>query len=239
MSRGGTPGKEIVVSKKEGLTATHHALLFAWIARELVQRVGEKTGQSAVVKWVRRYGEERGRRMALRASASGDPLTVANYFVYGEWEAGEGEMEQGFTETSPHAKVLISKCPWFGAWEANGLVSFGRLYCQEIDGALLKGFNPALRIDVHGTLSNGATACEFVFLDARLTATRFSKKAVMAWSYHLGHLYRTACEVLTESCGKAGQQAVDAAMEAFAGRFGTEALNLVLSHRDTDFTRLP
>ena len=42
-----------------------HAILFALIARQVVTRYGEEMGLPALRKAIRRYGEQRGRRMAL------------------------------------------------------------------------------------------------------------------------------------------------------------------------------
>ena len=52
-------------------TAEHHALLFAWVAREAVALGGEQAAVPALRAAVRRYGEERGHRMALRAQQDG------------------------------------------------------------------------------------------------------------------------------------------------------------------------
>ena len=225
------------MTNEESFTATHHALLFAWIAREVIQRVGEGSGAAVIGTWVRRYGNERGRRMALRAQANGHPLTVENYFRYGEWSVGEGEMEQRLLEKSPRVTIHALKCPWFSAWKGSGLVIYGWLYCQGIDRALVEGFNPDLRIDVTRTLSNGGKECEFIFYDANLKEGPPEKKNVMPWSYHIGHLYGTACQILTEACGKAGEEAISAAMEEFTRRFGEKAARRVIAESQRDFTK--
>lgn len=51
-------------------SASHHAILFAFIAKETISTFGEK-GKEALTKGVIRYGNQRGRRMALRALADG------------------------------------------------------------------------------------------------------------------------------------------------------------------------
>ena len=65
-------------------TAQHHALLFTSISREVINNIGEKNGEKLIRKAVRKYGQQRGKRMALRAKKNGHDLTVANYFAYGE-----------------------------------------------------------------------------------------------------------------------------------------------------------
>ena len=55
------------MKNREAFTAEHHALLFAWIARETIVRIGEEEAAPVIRVAVRLYGEQRGHRMALRA----------------------------------------------------------------------------------------------------------------------------------------------------------------------------
>jgi hypothetical protein len=221
---------------------THHALLFAWLSREVIQRVGQEEGERVVRQAIRRYGQQRGRRMALRAQANGHALTMANYMAYGEWQAGEGETEQEIIEKDPHVKAHVHLCPWYQAWEKEDLLPYGRLYCLDVDEALVHGFNPELRLDVNRTLSNDGEPCEFVFHDATLAnknAVRPGRQAVMPWEYHLGHLYKTVGEVIVEELGQVGREAVEAALGEFARRYGEEAAQIVAAYQDVDFDQLP
>jgi hypothetical protein len=232
-------------------TATHHALLFAYLSRAIVQRVGAQRGEQIIRKAVRRYGGQRGRRMALRARANGDPQDMVNYFVYGEWEAAEGEMVQEYKTTSPDAEMLVHKCIWYDAWKAADLLEFGRYYCLEIDEALLQGYNPVLRMSVQGTQSNGAPYCAFTFhahpddLNPENRERAAHKKAavthsaVMPWAYHCGHLYKTVREVFTAEIGDHGRAATEQALKDFAGRLGAEAAEVVKSYQDVNYNLLP
>ena len=71
------------IHEQEGFSEAQHALLFAWISRAVMETVGEQKGQEAIRKAVLRYGTQRGKRMALRARANGDPLNMLNYMAYG------------------------------------------------------------------------------------------------------------------------------------------------------------
>jgi len=195
----------------------HHALLFGWISKAVHDRVGAEKAEEVIRKAVRRYGEERGGRMALRAEANGHKLSMVNYLAYGEWQPGH-----------------VHKCPWHEAWAENDLLPYGRLYCQEVDEALVRGFNPDLEIEVNGTKSEGEKHCEFVFHDANLgfintlllgyrRAIKPAGNAVMPWDYHLGHLFKTVGEVLSEELGELGVEAMDAALEDFKESFGEGA----------------
>ncbi|RIE05846.1 hypothetical protein SMC7_05445 [Candidatus Cryosericum terrychapinii] len=78
----------------EAFAAEHRAVLFAWVAREAIARMGEEVAVPVIRASVRPYGEQRGHRMALRAQQDGQPLSMASYLSYREWEVPAGEMQQ-------------------------------------------------------------------------------------------------------------------------------------------------
>jgi hypothetical protein len=230
----------------------HHALLFAWMSREVVERAGEERGEEVMRKAVKRYGQQRGKRMALRAQANEQDVTLNmfDFLVYGEWEAKDEEAhERVVLETEPNFHVKITKCPWNDAWKEGDLSSFGRFYCLEVDHALIDGFNPKLKLEVNATLPNDQKECDFVYYDAQLSPENMGllemcraevhDKAVMPWDYHLGHLYKTVGEVVVEELGQKGREAVNAAMKEFAGQFGEETAGIVEGFEEVDFDRLP
>ena len=227
----------------EHFSPTHHALLFAWIAREVQRCAGKPRGEAIMRRAVRRYGEQRGRRMAMRARADGQPLDMTTFLAYGEWQAAEGVFDSSLESQPGAVRSLVFRCPWNQAWADYGLNDSGRLYCLEIDAAISRGFNPANRLEVKGTLSNGAEASEFVYHAASLDALSQRQvdrnRTVLPWDYHLGHLYKTACDVVSEEMGEEGLAAMQAALVQFARQFGEEAAETVLAFRDTDFDALP
>jgi hypothetical protein len=236
--------------QEDGFTEIHHALLHAWIAKAVVERVGEQRGEAIIRKAIRQYGEERGRRMALRAQANKHVLSMPNYIGYTEYRIRPGEIEMKILERSPHARVRIPKCPWYATWKENELLSVGRLYCLEIDQALVRGFNPELQLDVNGTLPNGAAQCEFVYHDADLTIPNYlliryrraispGARAVMPWDYHVGHLFTTLEKVAIEELGQVGQEAIEAGLTEFAKRYGEQAMQRVVAGRSEDYQSVP
>jgi hypothetical protein len=229
---------------------TQHALLFAWIGQAVFEQVGEVQGAPVLRRAVAQYGRERGGRMAQRARANSDSLSMANYMAYGEWSASPGVMEQEYLEKIPDARVRISRCPWYSTWNKHGLLGVGRYYCLEIDDALAAGFNPALQIEAVGIHTNGAEACEFIYHGAGLTESASAlleyKKAIapgesarLPWEYHVGHLFVTLENVLAAELGPVGHAAVDAGLAEFGKNFGEDAVQQVTAWRGTDFSRLP
>ena len=235
---------------ESAFSAGHHARLFAWLAREAVTLAGEQEGQATVRRAVRRYGQERGQRMAARCRANGHPLNMVHFFAYGEWQVGPGQMSTKMSRQSANAQFLTYECPWNRAWQTNGLLPYGRLYCLDIDEAVLAGFNPDLSMEVSSTLSAGGSRCEFVFYGANLNlgnllvllywrSFRPGKRGVMPWPYHTGHLYSTMADVLVEELGPVGRRAVASAIAEFAGWYGDAAARTVKAYRGTDFGVLP
>jgi hypothetical protein len=231
-------------------SAGHHALLFAWLAREAVTLAGDEEGEAAVRHAVRRYGRERGQRMAARCRANGHPLSMINFFAYGEWQVPREQMSSKFGRKGADAQMLTYECPWHRTWQTNDLLPYGRLYCLDIDEAVLAGFNPELSMAVNSTLSGGGPHCAFLFHGANLNlanvflllyrrSVRPGKGAVMPWPYHTGHLYSTVADVLVEDLGAAGRRAVASAMAEFAGWYGEAAARAAKSYRGTDFSILP
>jgi hypothetical protein len=224
-------------------------LLFAWISRAVVRRAGAERGEAVVREGVRRYGQQRGRRMALRAQADGEALNMLNYLIYGEWWAEGSKSEQRVLASDPHFHVQVAGCLWHATWQAHDLVPYGRLYCLEIDEALIEGFNPRLKLSVNATSPNDLCDCDFVFHDAHLTPEKLELmeqksralgfRAVMPWDYHLGHLYKTVGEVVVEELGAVGQEALGAALDEFARRYGEGAAQMIKAYEGTDFDRLP
>lgn len=222
----------------------------AWIARAVVEAVGEEEGEKVFRKAIVKYGNQRGRRMALRAEANGHPLTMANYLAYGEWAAEKGEMVMKIQEKSPDTRAHVLKCPWNTAWKENGLLPYGRYFCMEVDEALVEGFNKDLVLEIGGTQSNGAEYCDFNFKAANLTPLKLLslvwKKSVspgktvqMPWEYHTGHLYKTLGEVIAEYLGEKTKGIMSAALKDFTDKYGEEASRTVTEFENTDFNQLP
>ncbi len=234
---------------KRQFTEIHHALMFAWLSKAIIERVGEQKGKEIVRRAVRKYGGERGRRMGLRAKASGQLLDVATFFAYAEYRPISGRMKAKIVEKSCNFTLEASRCPWCDAWKESGLIPYGHLYCLDVDEAILHGFNPSLKMNIESTLSGGAEKCRLVYLDANITFFRYlllgyqrairpGKKVVMPWEYHVGHLFKTFEISIVEDLGELGRKASESALREFSKRYGEPATQQVLAFRTTDFTKI-
>ncbi len=231
-------------------TPQHHAILFAIIARSVMNQIGEKRGGKLIRKAVKEYGQQRGKRMALRAKNNNHSLSIANYFAYGEWAAQKEEMNFKFTEKMPHARMNIFKCPWYDTWEQNDLLEYGKYYCMEIDAALVKGFNPGIEIQINSTKTNGGQFCDFVFRNANLSFLKLlnlaykkkirpGKEPIMPWEYHLGHLFKSMGETIHKTLGGEPEKIMSDALNDFAVFFSGEAVDAIKRYQSTDFNKLP
>jgi hypothetical protein len=232
------------------LTEKHHALLFALIARETLGSLGVLKGEAVIAMAVRRYGEQRGRRMALRARRDNQALTMSNYMIYGEWRSLTGDIDQKLQVDGEDLRMRVPRCPWANAWVDADLLPYGRLYCREIDIALLRGFNPDLILQVNSTQTNDDEACDFVFLQGLRSegdtlayiqgnSARLKELNSLPWEYHCGHLLAACTQVLVDEAGLAGRTAVEAALAEFGQRFSEQAAEQIAAYQNVDFERLP
>ncbi len=234
---------------RPSLGPTHHALLMAWIAREAIQTFGELPADDLLREAIRRYGQQRGRRMAQRASARGLPLDWVSYLAYREWIAPESPHTSEIVALVPQLHMQIARCPWNDAWQAEGLARYGHRYCRDIDRAIVQGFSPALELSVSRLLPAGDPCCEFVYIgfgmgseeEARLACLQaeLGDSATLPWSYHVGHLYWTTQNVLAEHTGAAGVAIAQRALATLEERFGAELAQIVKDQASVDYATVP
>jgi hypothetical protein len=241
---------ENTIRTRADFTASHHAILFALLARAVIESCGKEPGTAVIRDAVKTYGRQRGHRMALRARANGHDLSMANYLAYGEWTPAKNESRFRLVEKAPHARVVVNPCIWYRTWKENDLLDYGRIYCQEVDAALIEGFNPELELEIRGTLAAGHPRCDFIFKDANLTIlsalrTAYRKRVKpgkacrMPWDYHCAHLYKTVGAVVVEAFGGNGRRAIASALAAFAAHYDEKMARKVASFQDVNFDTLP
>lgn len=232
--------------KKYQATVNNHALLFAFIAKEMVAANAEKWLRQGVV----RYGLQRGARMAKRAQQDNMPLTVDSYLLYGEWEAPADQVTLAIPAFTPEVNLQNLQCPWFVAWEKRGLVSYGSYYCETVDACLARGFHPDLEMDMTLSRPKGAPYCNFFFRGQSMSEqaqkeyavnkARLGSRAKMDWNYHTGHLYKTLAEELEKGIGiEQAAPILSRALQQYAEEFGESARQSVLEAISIDYDSLP
>ena len=141
---------------------TIFARLFAEVAKEVTEEFGE-AGAEAVRRGVRTFGDKRGKQIATNAAADGKENTIENYlpyydmersdlFVYDTEYIGDDKIDQKFY-----------KCPFAEAFKEMNAQDLGKLYCDEIDNAIAKGYNANLKHSEVTHLLDGAPSCHMTF----------------------------------------------------------------------------
>ena len=231
---------------RESFSPEHHAIMFAYVSRAIINRVREINGEKVLRKAIQKYGEERGRRMALRVENFGLNPSILNYLAFGEWKAEEGTAEQEILKTEPNLRFKVTKCPWHDTWEKEGLMKYGSYYCMEIDEPISRGCNSSFILNVIYTKPSDLYDCEFEFVASAVDLEKLNKrrqeigdKSIMKWDYHVGHLYVSLMKVIVEELGDVGRSAMRAALDDFEEKYGQEAAGIVLSYEDVNFNVLP
>ena len=193
---------------------------------------------------VRMYAEQRGFRMAQRAIRDGKPLSFPAYRHYKEWsptpEAGEEfpnsaelYMENG------NLMTRVFACPWSAQYLEMGLLEGAMDYCEDLDVAICRGFNPKLHYELKQVIHEKQDYCLHCHhnpeaeMDAEFGPPKPQNQRDFA--YHCGHVYFTLSRVLTAVYGSVMPGICTRVIEEFAGAYGQEMADVVLQYRAWDF----
>ena len=114
------------------LTIEHHAVMFALLAKHAIEISGEK-GKEAILAGMTRYGNERGRRMALNALERGDKLTVLNSQAYGV---------ELVSPAAAHPYLVAVAVPHFAVWSGARILCPRRVRSRALPGSSGRGARP-------------------------------------------------------------------------------------------------
>lgn len=177
--------------------------------------------QAVFLKCVQQYGEERGRRMAMRALQMGYALDFNAYQACGEWASTRPELSDSRPgEPIPGMSHSLNyHCLWCETFRARGASDVGMVYCSEIDRSIVRGFNPDMHFELRGYAHTGE-CCDFVFgpYDPAVRLAR-PEDGVKDFAFHCGHMYHSFCHTLVQSVPQAENicGAADATLRAWHG----------------------
>lgn len=225
------------------LTERTHAFLAARYYVRLKERFQDR-GVQAFRLAVRYYAEQRGRRMAQRATADGQPLTYAVYRRYGEWvntETTRSRHEENRSDpvsAAPDYEVHVRQCPWHAEFRDLGLPEAGVAYCSILDESICRGFNPEIRYKTLQTLHDHAYCIQRV-TDSGLTEEDLQavkrRDGLKSFAYHCAHTYWSFREIVTGVFGEEGRETAEAVLNDLGESWGEEAVRTVLQFEGTDF----
>ena len=227
----------------------NQAMIFAFLCKYTVLAHGE-TGREAIQEGMKRYGRERGARMAARAKANGDPVCLWTNQAYGEWKPDyPGQMEFGVVASEPTLVTYISKCAWCEAWKKYSILEYGREYCVNVDAAVYEGFGGdfgcgAVCTPVTTAMSWGGDVCRFDWglpLTAEDQQKLADKKAELGTSamkdfdFHTAHIFCAITDVIRRHFPEDADEIIEKAVNDYIGLFGQADYDALLKFSPDDF----
>lgn len=151
------------MTKEAGVSTFRlYAQLFGEVARAVVERFGVE-GEEAIRAGVREFGLKRGARIAAAVREKGLPLDLPNYIGNYDMQRSESFDYENSNLSPDRLEQDFKACPLWETWKEEGLESVGLLYCHEIDGAILKGYNLRGRVEHIFHPSRGDASCRMLY----------------------------------------------------------------------------
>ncbi len=148
-------------SKEPVSWATLFCRLFACMAEEMIEQLGEEKGEKAVRDAVWKFGVARGKDIARRAKEAGCENDIDSYlpnYDMGRADDFSAQNEYGDNEV----KQLFTECGFAEAWLGDGTERYGKLYCDMIDPAIVHGYNENMEC-IHDKRIYEDGVCSFCF----------------------------------------------------------------------------
>jgi len=138
------------------------ARLFASAAKSVIARLGPEEGEEVLREAVEYFGEQRGARIAEKVKAEGKPLTFKNWLIHTDISTDNfdnvPELDDG------DLVVRVTRCTFHDAAEEWGLGEYAAIYCRYADHAILRGYNPDIRLVLDTRQSSGRDHCVFRYM---------------------------------------------------------------------------
>ena len=235
-----------------GFNEKLHAYIAARFYVRLTHSYGER-GKAAFIHATQYYAEQRGRRMAKRAIADGQPLTYETYRAYGEWESTEEMRAAGCANRSevvsedPVWEFHVFVCPWHEEFKALGLEEAGLVYCAHLDNSIARGFNPYMVYEVPQTLHNAPFCVQKVsnlqgLAPGQREQTSFDpskarprEERLRSFEYHCAHSYWSYAKTCAAIFGEEGSALASAVLSDIAEVWGEDYNKVIQTYRSVDF----
>jgi hypothetical protein len=224
-------------------TERHHAFISAAYYHAM-KEAGLESFRDAFRLATRLYAEQRGYRMAQRAIRDGKPLSFPAYRHYREWVYTD-EAQREFPDCSKvymedgDLYTRVFACPWSAQYLDMGLFDGAMDYCEDLDKAICRGFNPNLHYEVKNIIHEKGDYCLHCHHDPHAEEDAAygppRPENLKSFEYHCAHVYFTFSRVLT-AIYKSGAAGIIARVLAdFASQYGRDMADKLLLYRDCDF----
>lgn len=225
------------------LTETEHAGILAAFYRALTRTCGQERGVEIFMTAARSYGSRRGRRMALRALRDGNPLDMTSYFAYGELLCTDDGHDGTYTASEGCVHEQQVGCKWAAEFRAWDCLSCGVDYCREIDGTIVRGFNPTLDFTCTQNMHR-APSCDFYYRGPEIRpdfmetyAGRLQEGAAVKreMGYHCADVYQMYVHVVRQVLPGQAEEVLGAAAAMLSERYGAAFFARLHAYDGTDF----
>lgn len=136
------------------------ALLYYFMSKKIIEKVGEEEGKVLIKEAIWDYGTYCGKAVAEGVLALGLPLTEENFRKVPDLPS-RGWRSKTVTLPDGQKQNQLTLCPLAVTWMQLGFEDVGRIYCF-VDQSKTEGYNPALEcIHAHNVL-DGDAFCEIV-----------------------------------------------------------------------------
>lgn len=135
------------------------ARLFSSVAKAVIERLGPEEGEELLRQAIEYFGEQRGAGIAARVEAEGEPLTFRNWLIHTDIDSVNF---QNVPELDGSDLVVrVQGCSFYDAAEEWGLGEYARIYCKYADFAILRGYNPDIKLHLETRQASGRDHCVF------------------------------------------------------------------------------
>jgi len=228
------------------LTETEHAGILAAFYTALTRTCGQRRGVEIFMTAGRAYGGRRGRRMALRALRDGNPLDMTSYFAYGELMCTDGGHSGTYTASDSCVHEQQVGCKWADEFRAWDCLACGVDYCREIDGAVVRGFNPTLsfRCDQNMHL---APSCDFYyggpeikadFMETYASRLKEGEEVRREMGYHCADVYQMYAHVVSQALPERAAGVMETVRSMLEEHYGADFFRLLETYDGTDFEKI-
>jgi hypothetical protein len=123
------------------------AALFSFMARAIIQELGQEKGEVLIRQAVEEFGRARGRRIATIVKDLGKPLTLKNWLIYSDIDSVNFDPHPDLDNND--LVVKAGECTFWNAAKEFGMGEYGKIYCKYADYAILSGYNPGIKLVLH------------------------------------------------------------------------------------------
>ena len=137
------------------------AMMLSYLAKTIMESLGNEKGEAILRKGLREFGKARGRGIRENLDSLGLKPTVENFGKYYDFPMFAGfKVTREIIGDGRHS--MISFCPLGNFWKETEDKQIGLIYCDEVDDGIREGFDPNLK---HKNLKNpmrGDPICEHI-----------------------------------------------------------------------------